>query len=242
MGYDLDAAPGLRHWLAALEADQPDIARQVNEALDTLKAKGEQVGPPLVVPVGYKRGHGEGPAEVAPELERTYQRQLDALARLRQEVAEVATLRKRLEERLDDATTDDQRERLRGAYEGIHAQEERITQVCQRMGLDMHAYRARKEAIMASLTEAIIDGLAMLADVADVIGETDLEQRGGQLMELRPGAPKSIVARVLFTVEPGQPARVVAAATESDVLGAWYDRVVPHHYAAGNAPPAAATA
>jgi len=235
MGYQLDFAPDLKHWLAALEADQPDIARQVNEALDTLKAKGEQVGPPLVVPVSYQQRH----REVAPELERTYLRQLDALAQLRREASEVAALRKSLEDRLDDATTDDQRERLRSAYEGIRVQEERITEVCQRMDLDMHAYRARKEAIMASLTEAIIDGLAMLADVADVTGPSDLEPPGGQLMELRPGAPKGIVARVLCRVEPGQPARVVAAATERDVLADWYDRVVPHHYAAGNAPPAA---
>jgi hypothetical protein len=233
MGYQLDFAPDLKRWLAALEADQPDIARQVNEALDTLRAKGEQVGPPLVVPVSYQQRH----REVAPELERTYMRQLDALAQLRREASEVAALRKSLEDRLDDATADDQRERLRSAYEGIRVQEERITEVCQRMDLDMHAYRARKEAIMASLTEAIIDGLAMLADVADVMGPTDLEQPGGRLMELRPGAPKSIVARVLFTVdEPGRSAQFVAAATERDVLAAWYDRVVPHHYAAGNAP------
>jgi hypothetical protein len=235
MGYELDFAPGLRHWLAVLEADQPEIARQVNEALETLKAKGAQVGPPLVVRVAYKQGH----REVAPELERTYERQLKALGELRREVADVATLRKRLEDRLDDATADDQRERLRSAYEGIHRQEERITEVCKRLDLDMHAYRARKEGLMASLTEAIIDGLAMLADVADVMGATDLEQPGGQLMELRPGAPKGIVARVLFTVEPGQPPWVVAAATEHDVLAAWYDRVVPHNYAAGDAPLAA---
>ena len=51
-------------------------------------------------------------------------------------------------------------------------------------------------------------------------------------MELRPGAPRGIVARVLFAVEPGQPARVIAAATEHNVLTAWYDRVVPHNYTA----------
>jgi hypothetical protein len=229
MGYQLDSAPGLRHWLAALETDQPDVARQVHEALDTLKAKGEQVGPPLVVPVDYQPHH----RGVAPELERTYMRQVDALDQLRREVAEVAALRKGLEDRLDDAATDDQRERLRSALEGIRMQEERITEVCQRMDLDMHAYRARKESLRASLTEAIIDGLAMLADVADVVGKPDLERpAGGQLMELRPGAPKGIVARILFTVEPGQPALVVATATEGDVLTAWYDRVVPHNYAA----------
>jgi hypothetical protein len=236
MGYQLDFAPGLRHWLAALEADQPDVARQVNQALDTLKAKGEQIGPPLVVPVDYEQRH----CGAAPELERTYRRQLEALGQLRREVAEVVTLRKRLEDRLDDATTDDQRERLRSAYEGIRAQEEKITEVGKRMDLDMRAYRARKEALTASLTEAIIDGLTMLADVADVMGAPELEQPSGPLMELRPGAPKGIVARLLFTVEPGRSAQIVAAATERDVLTAWYDRVVPHNCAAANAPQVAA--
>lgn len=236
MGYQLEVAPGLRHWLATLEADQPDVARQVNEALDTLKAKGEQAGPPLVVPVDYRPGHRE--LAPAPELERTYMRQVHALTRLRREVGDVATLRKQLEDGLDDEATEDQRERLRSAHDGIQVQEQRITEVCQRLDLDMHAYRARKEALMASVTEAIVDGLTMLADVAEVIGATDLEEPGGQLMELRPGAPKGIVARVLFMVEPGQPPRVVAAATESDVLAAWYDRVLPPHYA-GTAPGAA---
>ena len=222
MGYQLEVAPGLRHWLATLEADLPDVARQVHEALDTLKAKGEQAGPPLVVPVDYRPGQ----REVAPELEHTYRRQLGALARLRREVSDVVTLRKELGDRLDDSMTDDQRELLRNAFDGIHVQEEKLTEVCQRLDLDMHAYRARKEALMASMTEAIVDGLAMLADVADVIGASELEEPGSQLMELRPGAPKGIVARVLFLVEPGQPARVVAAATEGDVLAAWYDRVV----------------
>jgi hypothetical protein len=237
VGYDLDFAPEVRRWLAALEADQPGIAQQVNEALDTLKGKGGQAGPPLVVAVGYQRRQ----REVAPELERTYQRQLRALTRLRREVADVATLRERLEAPLDDdGVPDDQRGRLRSALDGIRAQEERLTEVSKRVDADMQAYRARKETLRASLTEAIIDGLTMLADIADVIGATDLEQSAGQLMELRPGAPKDIVARLLFTVEPGQPTQVIAAAAERDVLAAWYDRVVPEGYAAGSEPRAAA--
>lgn len=231
MGYQLGFAPGLRRWLAALEADQPDIARQVNEALDTLKAKGEQTGPPLVVPVSYE----QRTSEVAPELERFYRRRQEGLGRVRREVAEVAMLRKSLEDRLDDTLPDDQRERLRSAYDGIRAQEEKLTEVSIRMDRDVQSFRARKEALKASLTEALIDEIAMLADVADVMGGSDLEQPGGQLMELRPGAPKGIVARLLFTVEPGLPAQVIVAATERDVLAAWYDRVVPHNYAAGNA-------
>ena len=232
MGYDLDFTPDVRRWLAALDADQPDIARQVNEALETLKAKGGQAGPPLVVPVSYApRQH-----EVAPELDRFYQRRLQALTQFRREVSEVVTLRKSLEDRLDDQLTDDQRDRLRSAYHGIRAQEEKLTEVGIRMDRDLQAFRARKEGLKASLVEALIDEMTKLADVADVMGATDLGQPGAQLMELRPGAPKGIVARVLFTVEPGQSARLVAAATERDVLAAWYDRVVPHNYATVNAP------
>jgi len=243
VGYDLHVTPDVRRWLARLEADQPDIARQVNEALDALKAKGEQLGPPLVVPAGYEQRH----REVAPELDRSYQRRIAALTQLRREVSDVATLRKSLEGRLGAAMTDDQRERLRSAYDGIRAQEERITEVSIRMNRDLQSFRARKEALKASLTEALIDEWAMLADVADVIGASDPEQPAGQLMELRPGAPKGIVARLLFTVEsgqsgqsgqpgqPGQSVRVIAAATERDVLTAWYDRVVPPEYAAGSA-------
>ena len=232
MGYDLHFAPEVRRWLAALEADQAELARPVNEALGQLKAKGDEVGPPLVVPVTYEQRQ----REVAPELEATYRRQLKAVGELRREASEVAALRKSLEDRLDDATTADQRDRLRSAFAGIRAQEERITEICQRVDRDVQGYRARKETLTASVTEAIIDGLTMLADVADVIGAADPEQPGGRLMELRPGAPKAIVARLLFTVEPGQRVDVIAAATESDVLTAWYDRVVPHDYATGNAP------
>jgi hypothetical protein len=232
VGYQLDFAPDVRRWLAALEADQPDIARQVNEALDALKAKGEQIGPPLVAPVSYEpRNH-----EVAPELDRFYRRRMEAQTQFRREVAEVATLRKSLEDRLDDAMTDDQRERLRSAYDGIRAQEEKLAEVSIHMDRDLQAFRARKDALKASLTEALIDEMTMLADVADVMGASDLEHPGGRLMELRPGAPKGIVARLLFTVAPGQSAQLIAAATERDVLAAWYDRVVPHNYAAGNAP------
>ena len=187
MGYDLDFASDVRHWLTAIEADQPEIAGPVNEALGTLRVKGEQAGPPLVVPVRYERHQ----REVAPELERTYRRQLNAVGQLRREGADVATLRKSLEDGMDDAATDDQRERLRSAQQGILAQEERLTEVCKRVDLDIHAYRARKETLTAALTEAIIDGLTMLADLADVMGEARLEQPGGQLMELRPGAPRT---------------------------------------------------
>jgi hypothetical protein len=235
VGYDLIFAPDVRRWLAALEADQPDVARQVNAALETLKAKGEQTGPPLVVPVSYEPPQHE----VAPELDRFYQRRMRALTQFRREVSEVATLRKSLEDRLGDPMTDDQRERLRGAYDGIRAQEERLTEVGKRMDRDLQAFRARKEALKASLVEALIDEMTKLADVADVMGAAEPEQPGGQLMELRPGAPKGIVARLLIAVEPGQAAEVVAAATERDVLSAWYDRVVPASHAPGAVPPGA---
>jgi hypothetical protein len=157
VAYDLEFASDVRHWLTDLEADQPEIAGPVNEALDTLKLKGAQAGPPLVVPVTYERYQ----REVAPELERSYRRQLAAVGQLRREGAEVATLRKSLGDGMVHATTGDQRERLRSAHDGIREQEERLTEVCKRVDLDRHAYRARKETLTASLTEAIIDGLTI---------------------------------------------------------------------------------
>jgi len=200
-------------------------------------------GPPLVVPVRYDPGH----REVAPELDRSYQRRLETLTQVRREASEVATLCKSLKDRLDDPMTDDQRERLRSAYQGIRGQEEKIIEVSIRIDRDVQAFRARKEALKASMVEALIDELTMLADASGVTGRS--VQPTGQLMELRPGAPKGIVARLLIAVErgqpgqpgqpgrPRQPAQVVAAATERAVLAAWYDRAVPANYADGAAPP-----
>jgi len=236
VGCHLHFAADVERWLLALEADRPQIARQVNDALDRLKAVGEQIGPPLVVPVDYHPGH----RGVALELDRSYQRRLQALTRVRREVSEVAALRKCLEARLDDALPDDQRERLRGGYDGIAAQEEKLTQVSRRMDQDLQAYRARKETLKASLVAALVDELTMLADADDVTGATAPAPPTGPLMELRPGAPEHIVARLLFTVEPGQTALLIAAATERDVLSAWYDRVVPDTYVPGATPPVAA--
>ena len=149
MGYQLDFAPGLRHWLAVLEADQPEVARQVNEALETLKAKGAQVGPPLVVRVAYKQGH----REVAPELERTYMRQLKALGELRREVADVATLRKRLEDRLDDATAARHREILTAVGLPVRYQAGSWPRLRAAMAVD-------KKTRADALRFVVLDGLA----------------------------------------------------------------------------------
>lgn len=197
MGYDLHFAPDVSRWLAALDADQPDIARQVNQALETLKAKGEQTGPPLVVPVSYAPRQ----QEVAPELDRFYRRRMRALTQFRREVSEVVTLRKSLEDRLDDPMTDDQRERLRSAYDGIRAQEERLTEVSIRMDRDVQAFRARKEALKASLVEALVDEMTKLADV---MGATDLEQPGGQLLELRRARPRASSRACSSRSSPGR--------------------------------------
>ena len=48
------------------------------------------------------------------------------------------------------------------------------------------------------------------------------------LSELRPGAPESADARILFTVEPSGTAVLLAAAVESDRLEAWYTEAIAH--------------
>jgi hypothetical protein len=99
MGYRIRAVPEVEAWLEQLRDVDPGAADLVDEALDTLREAGAGLGPPLVVPV-------EIPAqETRPDLDFSYQRQLEMLTRARRGVADVATTRKRLElqiEKLED--------------------------------------------------------------------------------------------------------------------------------------------
>lgn len=98
------------------------------------------------------------------------------------------------------------------------------------MDADLTAFRTRQEAIRGSLVEALADELEMLADAGLASTDDGLAHPAGQLLELRPGAPDGIVARLLLVVEPLETAVLIAAATERDVLTAWYDQVVPPTY------------
>jgi hypothetical protein len=220
MGYQLRIYP-VEPWLAELREAQPEAARQVDEALDALRADGAAVGPPLVAPVDYVP---DG-RDVGFELDRSYQRQLEAVNRVRRQSAEVATLRKRLEVLLDEAMDDDQRARLRAARDGLQAQEEKIFQISRRMQQRVEAFHSSKEVLRASFLEALSDEATLLGYASLVSADVPAE-RPADLMELRPGAPDRIVARLLFTVEDPETAIVIAAATEDEILHAWYDEVV----------------
>jgi hypothetical protein len=77
MGYRIRVVPEVEAWLEQLRDVDPGAADLVDEALDTLREAGAGLGPPLVVPV-------EIPAqETRPDLDFSYQRQLEMLTRAR---------------------------------------------------------------------------------------------------------------------------------------------------------------
>lgn len=91
MSYRIRVVPEVEVWLQQLRDSDPGAADLVDEALDTLREAGPAWAPPAVVPVAI-------PAqETRPDLDFTYQRQLEMLTRVRRGVADVATSRKRLE-------------------------------------------------------------------------------------------------------------------------------------------------
>ena len=94
MGYQLRLHSQIRAWLADLRDTEPQQARLVGEAMLALIDAGGALGPPLVVPLESVLGQPEDPREA---LDRSYQRQLETLTKIRRGVADVATSRKRLE-------------------------------------------------------------------------------------------------------------------------------------------------
>ena len=94
MGYQLRLHSQIRAWLTDLRDTEPEQARLVGEAMLALIDAGEALGPPLAVSLESVLGQPEDPREA---LDRSYQRQLEMLTKVRRGVADVATSRKRLE-------------------------------------------------------------------------------------------------------------------------------------------------
>jgi len=224
MGYELEIARNVESWLAELRTHSPDEARLIDGALDTLRADGAAVGPPLVVPVDYRPGSGS----ISPDLDFCYQVQVMALSRLRGEAAEAATLRADLERHLNQPMTDDQRSLLRAAYERIRAQEEKVTEASQRMHREVDAFRTRKESLKASCYAAVAQGMTLLFEASLASGAA--EKDPPVLMELRPGAPDGIIAHLLFTPTSAGRAYIFTAATTNEVLRSWLAVAVPAEY------------
>ena len=84
----------IRAWLTDLRDTEPEQARLAGEAMLALIDAGEALGPPLAVSLESVLGQPEDPREA---LDRSYQRQLEMLTKVRRGVADVATSRKRLE-------------------------------------------------------------------------------------------------------------------------------------------------
>ena len=175
MGYLIRMVPEVEQWLAAVRDRDPAAADLIDEAVAALRAGGESVGPPLVVPLDGP------PLSARPDLDVSYQRQLETMTRMRRAVAEVATSRKRLELQANQLAQqigklDEQRRKAmevgrvdlaeeagarRGAareqladlqrqYTGMQAGEERLTVASQRLQAKVDAFRTRKEAIKAA--------------------------------------------------------------------------------------------
>jgi len=118
MGYQVRMVPEVEQWLAGVREHDPAAADRIDQAVAALRAAGESLGPPLVVPVEDPPRPGvtaaqahlarrRRPAPGAPRwllaraafpgLDVAYERQRARLTPVRRAVADVATSRKRLE-------------------------------------------------------------------------------------------------------------------------------------------------
>ena len=187
-------------------------------------------------------------AEGRPDLDLSYQRQLESLTKVRRRTADVATSRKRVELQIEELQRQvsepaaaSQLARLRERYADLGQEEERLTLAGQRLQAEIAAFRTRKETRKATWKAA--ETLAVVAQaeamIDDMIAEADrLASEAGapdpgsasspqtektlELSELRPGAPALIVARILFTIDASGTAVLLAAGTERDWLRAWH--------------------
>lgn len=200
MGYLIRMAPQVEEWLVAVRDRDPAVAGLIDEAVAALRAGGESVGSPLVVPVD------DPPLSARPDLDAAYERQLELLTRMRRAVADVATSRKRLELQAaqleqqisklagqsrnaaeaghgnlaEQAETrrgaaEEQLADLRREYAKVQAEEERMTVASQRLQAKVDAFRTRKEAIKAGYTaaKAAAEAAWVEAVIDDASADTD---------------------------------------------------------------------
>jgi DNA-binding XRE family transcriptional regulator len=180
MGYRLLLHSEIRDWLTDLRGTEPELARQVGEAVVALLDAGERLGPPLVVPLESVFRPPDDPREA---LDYSYERQLEVLQKVRRGVAEVATSRKRVElqvgeleeaaarlagqrrEALDTRDEDMAREAqtreaavreqlsgLGGRLSVMKNEEEELTAASQRLQARVDAFRTRKEMLKTRYT------------------------------------------------------------------------------------------
>jgi|SRR5689334_10214504 len=198
MGYLIQMAPEVEQWLAAVRDRDPAAADLIDEAVAALRAGGQSLGPPLVVPLDDRS------LNARPDLDTAYERQLEMLTRTRRAVATVATSRKRLELQANQleqqiGKLDEQSRKAmelargdlaeeagarRGAaqeqladllrqYANVQAEEERLTVASQRLQAKVDAFRTRMEAIKAA--RAAAQAAAEVAWAEAVIDNADAD-------------------------------------------------------------------
>ena len=203
MGDLIRMAREVEEWLAAVWDRDPAVADLIDEAVAALRAGGESVGPPFVVPVDGN------PAEAAEARRGAAEEQL---ADLRRKYADVQAE----EERIAVAS-----QRLQAKVDAFRTRKEAIEA----------AYTAAEAAAEAGWIETVIEAASADIDNAGATGDeaVNADSPGParpslQLSELRPGAPELAGTRILFTVEPAGTAVLLAAGVESDWLRAWYTK------------------
>jgi hypothetical protein len=231
MGYVMRMVPEVEEWLAAVRDRIPAAADLIDEAIAALRANGESVGPPLVVPLD------DPPLSARPDLDMSYRRQLEMLTRVRRAVADVATSRKRLElqagqleqqigklgdqsrKAMEEGRGDlaEEAEARRGAAQGqladlrrqysdVQAEEERITVASQRLQAKVDAFRTRKEAIKAAYTAAQAAAEAAWAEAVIDDASADTEGVGtGTNDEVTADSPDPADSLRLSELRPGAP-------------------------------------
>ena len=234
MGYLIRMAPEVEQWLAAVRDRDPAAADLIDEAVAALRAGGESVGPPLVVPLD------DPSLNARPDLDTAYERQLEMLTRVRRAVANVATSRKRLElqanqleqqiGKLDEQSrkamemgrgdlaeeagarrgaAQEQLADLQRQYADMQAEEERLTVASQRLQAKVDAFRTRKEAIKAAHAAAQAAAEAAWAEavIDDADADADAEGAGSAADDaVNAGAPDPARPSLpLSELRPGAP-------------------------------------
>ncbi len=208
MGYKLQMHTEIRDWLTDVRSAEPELGRQVGEAVLAMLDVGESLGPPLVVPLESAL---RSPVDPREALDFSYHRQLEALQQLRRGVADVATSRKRVElqasqleraaaqlaiqrehalsdhnddlaseARTREAGVQEQLSGLRPQLLTLKSEEGRLFAASQRLQAKVDAFRTRKETIKAAYTAAEAS-----RTVREAIA--DIEENAGDLEEMNAG-------------------------------------------------------
>jgi hypothetical protein len=210
MGYRLRIHNRVHDWLTDLRDTEPEVAREIGEAVLALLEAGESLGPPVVLPLESALRFPEDPREA---LDHAYERQLEILQRVRRGVADVATSRKRMELQVTqleqtaakftrqardaletgredlardaqtrEAGVQEQLSELRRQLGDLRGEEERLTAASQRLQAKVDAFRTRKETIKASYTadEASRRVREAFADIGEDAPDLEVTDTGPQ--------------------------------------------------------------